>query len=417
MLENPLSVLRRLPAPVRVLLAGTLLNRSGTFIVPYLSLVLSRELHMSATGVGILISSYGASTLVSILVGGVLTDGLGRRTTLLLSLGGSGVLAMAMAYSPGAGAFVPLLVAFGFVAELYRPASTAMISDLLPSRDRATGFAALRVAVNLGFVIGMTLGGVLVDWRWRVLFVADGATTLLFGALIFFFSQETMPAHAEGHTAVSRRGLGLLRDGVYAQALVVSLAFGFVLFSFITVLPLTVTLWAGYPAAVYGGIVAVNGLLIAFLEMSLVSWLRRYRRLRVAALGLILGGVGFAMTALVPHWAWFLASLTIWTIGEMLVVPQQMSFLADWAPPAARGRYMGLYSATWSVGYAINPILLIPLHARAGDRLFWILLGLVLLPAAAVPWRLDRRADRPELLRGRTAEPAAADRPGPPTPS
>ena len=407
MLESPLALVQRLPAPVRLLLLGTLVNRSGTFIVPYLSLVLRRELHMSAAGAGMLISSYGAGSLVSILAGGVLTDVLGRRATLLFSLGGSGVLAVTMALSPGVRVFVPLLVAFGFVAELYRPASTAMISDLLPSRDRATGFAALRVAVNLGFAVGMTLGGALVDRHWRLMFVADGATTLLFGGLIFLFSRETMPAHAGGNATVPLRSFGAWRDGVFAQALVVSLAFGFVLFSFITVLPLTVTSWAGYPGVVYGAIVAVNGIIIALLEVSMVPWLRRFRRLRVAALGLVLGGLGFATTGLVPHWTCFLASLAVWTMGEILVVPQQMSFLADWAPPAARGRYMGLYSAAWSLGYAINPILLIPLHARVGDRLFWILIGLVLVPAAAVPWRLDRRADRPELLRGRTAEPAA----------
>jgi MFS family permease len=107
----------------------------------------------------------------------------------------------------------------------------------------------------------------------------------------------------------------------------------------------------------------VNGILIALLEVSMVSWLRRFRRLRVAALGLFLAGLGFATTGLVPYWTCFLASLAVWTMGEVLVVPQQMSFLADWAPPAARGRYMGLYSAAWSLGYAINPILLIPLHA------------------------------------------------------
>jgi MFS family permease len=410
MLESPLALIRRLPAPVRLLVVGTLINKLGSFIVPYLSLVLNREFHMSAAAAGGLITAYAVGSLISILAGGFLTDFLGRRTTLLVSLFGSGVLAMAMGLAPGAKAFVPLLLVFGFVAELYRPASHAIISDLLPSEDRATGFAALRVAINLGFAVGMAIGGLLVDWSWRVLFTADGVTTILFGATVFFFIRETRPttAPAEG-TAVAEVGgsTGPWRDGVYAQLMLSSVAFSLVVFCFLTILPLTVTLWAGYPAAVYGAIVGFNGLVIAAFEISVIAWLQRFRRLRVAALGIVLSAVGFALTGAIPHWAWFLLTVTLWTGGEILTLPQQMSFIADWAPPDARGRYMALYSATWSVGFALNPILLMPLHARVGERVFWPLLLLVLGPAALIPWRLDR-IDRPERLRGRSG-PATGD--------
>lgn len=404
MLESPLALIRRLPAPVRLLVVGTLINKLGSFIVPYLSLVLNREFHMTAAAAGALVTAYGVGSLVSILAGGFLTDFLGRRTTLLVSLFGSGVLAVAMGLAPGAKAFVPLLLVFGFVAELYRPAAHAIISDLLPSEQRATGFAALRVAINLGFAVGMTIGGLLVDWSWRVLFTADGITTILFGATVFFFIHETRPTTAPadgGGGGDSGRSAGPWRDGVYAQLMVSSVAFSLVVFCFLTILPLTVTLWAGYPAAVYGAIVGFNGLVIAAFEISIVAWLQRFRRLRVAALGLVLSALGFGLTGVMPHWAWFLFTVTLWTAGEIFTLPQQMSFIADWAPPEARGRYMALYSASWSVGFALNPILLMPLHAWAGERLFWPLLLLVLGPAAVIPWRLDR-IDRPERLRGRT---------------
>jgi len=402
MLESPFELVRRLPTAVRLLLFGTLVNKIGTFIVPYLSLVLNREFHLGAAKSGALVSAYGVGSLVSILAGGAITDSLGRRAALLVSLGGSGCLAISMALAPSVRAFVVLLVLFGFLAELYRPASSAIISDLLPSRDRATGYAALRVVVNLGFALGMAVGGAVVDWSWRVLFVADGATTILFGAMVFFLIHETKPPEEAGQMARGAEEMPFWRDAVYAQALLTSLAFSFVVFSFITVLPLTVTMWAGYPAAIYGAVVGLNGLLIAIFEVSMVAWLQRFRRLRVAALGVALTGLGFGLFGLVPHWAWFSLAIGVWTFGEMMALPQQMAFLADWAPPRARGRYLGFYAATWSVGFAINPILLLPLHAWAGERLFWGLMFLVLAPAAFMPWHLDRVADRPELLRGRS---------------
>src|SRR5206468_8189036 len=103
-------------------------------------------------------------------------DHLGRRVTLLLSLFGSGGIAIALGTVSSIAVFAPLLVLLGFIADLYRPAASAIIGDLLPSRQRATGFAALRTAVNLGFAVGMSLGGFLADWSWRLLFIGDGVT-------------------------------------------------------------------------------------------------------------------------------------------------------------------------------------------------------------------------------------------------
>jgi MFS family permease len=399
MLENPLAVMKRMPRPVRILIAGTFINKAGSFILPYLTLVLNREFHMTGGQAGALVMAYGVGSLVSIITGGVLTDALGRRRTLLLSLLGSGALAVAMAFSPSARVFVPLLVLFGFLADLYRPASSAIIGDLLPSEERASGFAALRVAVNLGFAVGMGLGGLLVAWSWRVLFAADGLTTAAFGLIVYASIAETRPALAQDTRVPAASSPW--RDAVYLQMVVASLGFSILVFSFVTALPLTITVSAGYPAWAYGALSGANGLLIAAFEVSVVAALQRYRRLKVAAVGMLLAGVGFGLTGFVMHWSWFLFTVVLWTLGEILTVPQQMAFIADWAPAEARGRYLGLYGATWSLGMALNPILILPLHARLPEVVFWPLTILLVAPAALVLRRLDREADRPERLRGR----------------
>ena len=107
-----------------------------------------------------------------------------------------------------------------------------------------------------------------------------------------------------------------------------------IFFSDMTVLPLTVTVSAGYPAVVYGLLVGLNGLLIALFEISVVAALQHRRRLRVAALGARLCGIGFGLTGLLLHWSWFLFAILLSTAGEILTSPQQMAFVADWAPPA-----------------------------------------------------------------------------------
>jgi MFS family permease len=398
---NPLRILARLPAPVRLLITGTLINKVGTFIVPFLTIVLLKEFRLSETEAAELLFAYGAGSIVSILTGGWLTDHLGRRVTLMISLFGSGFLAFGMGFAPSARVFVPLLVLLGFVADLYRPAASAIIGDLLPSDQRATGFAALRMAVNLGFAVGMAMGGLLADWNWRWLFFGDGLTTLLYGFVVYLRIPETRPEETKAPRASpGSPSENPLLDRVYLQMVSVAFIFSLIFFSHISVMPLTITISAGYPAVVYGLLIGVNGLLIALFEISMVERLRRFRRLRTAALGYLLVSFGFAAVGLVMHWGFFLGAVLLWTAGEILASPQQMSFIADWAPPRARGRYLSLYQATWSLAFAVNPVLFLPLHARLGERRFWGLMLLLGAPAALLLLHLDRTADRPELLRG-----------------
>jgi MFS family permease len=402
-MESPFRILAGLPGPVRLLVTGTLINRMGSFIVPFLTLVLLREFHLSEARAATLFAAYGAGSICSILVGGALTDRLGRRTTLMLSLFGSGTLALAMGVVTSVQVFVPLLLVFGFVADLYRPAASAVVGDLLSSRDRPVGFSALRMAVNLGFCTGMAVGGFIADWNWRFLFLGDGLTTLIFGLVVLFFIPETRPdpastarpgGESEGGAEVP------WRDRVFLQIGLAGFLTSIIFFSDLTIMPITITVSAGYPAAVYGGLVALNGFLIAAFEMSAVKALGRFRRLRVAAIGSVFLGVGFGLVGLWLRWPWFLLAILLSTTGEILTSPQQIAFAADWAPARARGRYLGFYQATWSLALAVNPLLLLPLHARLGEAAFWGLLSVMAVPPALLLLHLDRHADRPERLRG-----------------
>src|SRR5437867_1544420 len=106
--EGPVALFRRLPAPVRLLVAGTFLNRAGTFIVPFLTTVLSRDFGLEEDRIAPLVAAWGAGTFVSVLTGGWLSDRLGRRATMLLSLAGGGSLAVAMGFARSFSLLAPL---------------------------------------------------------------------------------------------------------------------------------------------------------------------------------------------------------------------------------------------------------------------------------------------------------------------
>ena len=194
---------------------------------------------------------------------------------------------------------------------------------------------------------------------------------------------------------------------MFLESVAVSFLFTLIFCSHLVVLPLTVTQSAGYPAVVFGLLAAVNGVLVALFEITIVAKLKRFRRLRLAALGYALAALGFGMIGLVMHWAWFLLAVLVFTLGEILSAPQQMAFVADWAPPEARGRYLSLYQATWSIAFAVNPALTLPLHAALGERLFWGLMPLVALPGRHRP-AAARRDGRPARAVARPLERAAA---------
>ena len=301
-------LLRSLPRPVQILIAGTFVNKAGTYIVPYLTIVLMRDFRLSPIQAGLAVAAYGFGSLVSIFAGGQTADRLGRRATMLLSLFGSGVLAMCLGFAPNLHTFVVLLLGFGFLADLFQPAASAIVTDLVPPEQRKLGFAGLRLAINLGFAAGVVAGGFLVDWDFRFLFWGDGLSTLAYGLVILFFIAETRPVGRAGEVAASP-----FEDAAYLKLVAASSAFPFLMFAVMTVLPITLTEGASYPSRTYGYIVGLNGLLVAMLELPVSARLPSVSRLPLAAFGLLVAALGVALNGLPPNLGVYVAAILLVT--------------------------------------------------------------------------------------------------------
>ena len=404
MFSETAAVLRSLPRPFRTLLLGIVLNRVATFIVPFLTLALTRDRGLTDAEAGLVFLAYGAGSVASLLVGGLLTDALGRRRTMLLSLLGAGTLAAGLGFARDTRLFVATLLLYGFIGDLYRPAVHSVMADLLPSERRAEGTAALRTAVNVGWAVGLSLGGLLADLGPKVLFLADGLTTIAFGFVVMAGVPETRRGGAAAEPL--RPGdlpRALARDPVLRGVVLCTVAWSLYMVCFMTVFPLTVEQWAGYPPVVYGLTLGLNGLLVALLQIPVSGRVARFRRLRTAALGMALGALAVAALPAFRRWEWFFVVMTVATLAEMLFVPLTTAFLSDWAPPEVRGTYLGLHQAAFSLAFALSPVVMLPLRRAVGDGWFWPLLLLPAVPAIPVLLRMDREADRPERLRGASA--------------
>ncbi|MGH3167970.1 MAG: MFS transporter, partial [Trebonia sp.] len=266
-----------LPRPFWVLWAGTLVNRLGMFVEPFLALYLTSARHLSLGQVGAVLAAYGAGSVFSQPLGGTLADRIGRRATLTGGMLANAAALIGLGYARG---LIPLAIAViitGFTIDIYRPASSAIVADLVGPQDRTRAYGLLFWAVNVGYSVAMVLGGTLARAGYGWLFWADALTCAVFGILVWRAIPETLPAAAGKGTAGSdtasqgqaetgkgtgRGGYGtVLRDPLMVSFTLLTLLIMCVYMQAYTTLPLAITR-SGLSPRDYGLAMAVNGIVI-----------------------------------------------------------------------------------------------------------------------------------------------------------
>ncbi|MGH3062995.1 MAG: MDR family MFS transporter [Gaiellaceae bacterium] len=394
--------IRSLPGPVWILCAGSFVNRFGSFVAVFLILYL-REKGYSIAEAGFIVSLYGAGNVVAAAVGGLVADRLGRRNAIAISMFSSAATLLALSQADEIVLIGALTVLAGLTGELYRPASAALLADLVPAGQRLPAFALNRFAINLGFAAGPATAGLLADRSFTYLFVGDALTSIVFGALAL----AALPEGVRTRRGEERRGEGIrtiARDRAFLFFLVSSVLGAFVYDQANVTFPLHVT-ESGLSNADYGLLISLNGLAIVLLELPFTSITQRFPAIPTLAVGSVLVGLGFALNA----WAESLAALAftvlIWTIGEIVYAPVASAYVADIAPVHLRGRYQGAFGLTWGISFMLGPLLGAVFFAWNGDA-FWLFCGVLgvlsagLLLAGSRTPRTESPAETPDAQPG-----------------
>nr|MDQ3283999.1 MFS transporter [Acidobacteriota bacterium] len=361
--------LRALPRPAWILFGGTFINRFGTFVMPFLALYLTREGY-TATQAGLAVSTYGAGHVIASMVGGHLADRIGRRHTIALSLFGScaGMLALSQAHT------LPMLLVLAFivgaVGELYRPAATALLGDLVPQEQRVAAFGMYRFAINLGFAIGPATAGFLADRSFFYIFAGDALTSFIYGVV----AMVALPHgnRSDGKNETPAEGFrSAFRDRAFMFFLAATLCMTWVEFQLHSTLPLHIVN-LGFSMSTYGSLMSINGVMIVLLELALTSWTQKYPPQPLIAIGYGLTALGYALTGIARGVPMLAFTVVIWTLGEMVHAPVTGAFVSGLAPERFRGRYMGLWHSTWSVGLLLGPVMGTWIYERSRAAL-WII--------------------------------------------
>lgn len=356
-----------LPQTIYVLCLGTLVNRAGTFVIIFLTMYLQNELELSPQFATRTIGLFGLGSILASLIGGHLADRVGRRTVMLSGLFGGAILLVVLSelrtpWMIGAGVF-----AFALLADMYRPAASAMMADVTEPAKRPAAFALMYVAINLGFAVGASVGGALSKLGFRWLFWGDALTAAAYGLIIALFIRETLasrivahhPVHSDGDRAVERpvplidAVRRILGDYVFLTFCVASLLVSFVFMQGISTFPLYLSK-LGYSPAEYGRVIALNGVLIVFLQLPLTAWLDRFDRSWIMVTGAALTAIGYGLMIWAVSLPALAGTVAIWTVGEILMAAYASSIVADLAPADLRARYMGVFSVTYAMAVMLG---------------------------------------------------------------
>lgn len=346
------SSLRALPRGAWVLFLGTFVNKVGTFVVPFLTLYLT-QLGYSLAAAGAALGAYGVGNLVAGVIGGQLADRLGRRATIVVSMFSGAAAMMLLSQARAYGLIVAFSALTGLPAEMYRPASSALLADLVPAGQRITAYSALRTAFNAGWAFGPALAGLIAEHGYFWLFAGDAITSALYGVVaLLALPSGQGPTDGRGSWGEVIRIMS--GDGRLLRMLAAVFAVSLVFMQQSSTFGVHVV-HLGFPAATYGVILSLNGAIIVFCELPLTTITRRFRARRVIALGYFLTGLAFPLNGLARTVPGLVAFMCLFTLGEMLAMPMASAYIADLAPASMRGRYMGIHGMTWTLALIVGP--------------------------------------------------------------
>lgn len=404
--------LKELPRGVWVLFVTTLVNRAGTMVLPFLILYLTRDLGFSASQAGAVLGLYGAGALVSAALSGRLSDVLGPMHVIRDSLFATGAILLVFPFARTFPSVVAMTLALSLASEAFRPASMAVVADLVKHGQRKPAFALTRLAINLGMSVGPALGGYLATVSFKFLFLVNGSSSILAGLVLLLALRRAPIHHAraslEAGVPVALPSRRAWSDPRLLFFLAAIFPVALVFFQHLSSMAIYLVRDLHLSEIDYGLLFTVNTLLIVALEVPINSATAHWSHRKTLALGAFLSAAGFG--ALAFTWDFWSVTVTVivWTFGEMFFFPAMAAYATDIAPAARRGEYMGLTQMAMSLAFAIGPWAGTAVLAEFGGRTLWLGAFAIGLVATGMMLRMPDAGTQPS-----TAEPLRSGAGGP----
>ena len=373
-----------------------LVNRSGTMVIPFMTIYLTQPAMGYSIGqAGIVMGLFGLGAVCGGLLGGRMTDRFGFYPVQLVTLSGGGILFILL----GQMKQFPLICIFTFLLSLindaFRPANSTAIAHYSKEENRTRSYSLNRLAINLGWAIGGAIGGLLASINYHLLFWVDGCTNILAAILLrYFLSPANNPHGHPQKLSVKATVLSPYRDRTYILFITLTALYGICFFQLFSTMPVYYKQVLHLPEYLIGLLMALNGGLIALFEMALVYKLEGKRpNLYYIGRGIFIVGLSFLLLELLPPFPLTAAIFTLLvTLAEISSMPFMNSFWVSRTTAVNRGQYAGLYTIAWSVAQVIGPAGGSQLVEYFGYSVLYWVMGALSIIASIGFWRLQQSA-------------------------
>ena len=186
------------PKQFWLLFWGLLISTIGSAMIwPFLMIYVSGKLDKPLSTIAFLLTINSISGLVSSAIAGPLTDRIGRKWVMAVSLFLHAVSFIFLGMANSMLSFILLMAVSGFVNPIYRVGADAMVADLIQLQKRADAYALLRISNNVGVALGPSIGGFIAVASYNTAFMFAAIGLTVYGFLVAFFARETNPIKEE----------------------------------------------------------------------------------------------------------------------------------------------------------------------------------------------------------------------------
>ncbi|MCC9042397.1 MFS transporter [Myroides sp. M-43] len=369
-----------------------LINRSGSMVLPFLGVYMTKELHFSQEETGYVLACFGVGSIIGTTLGGWITDKIGNYKVQYLSLLGSIPVFIMLPHFTSVISLALMMLLQSAVSEMFRPANSVAITMYAKPENITRAFSLNRMAVNLGFSIGPAMGGILAAVSYALLFYVN-ATAAFLAAIVFIYFFKGRKTNKE--LLLEQNDLEELNEvkdvsnkSPYKDKMFLIYSFFCTLYA-IAFLQLLSTLPIFYEKAVgldeiqIGLILGYSGLLIFLTEMLLVYVAEKYFTIRQTIVyGVMISALGYGMLAFDHGYIAIYISMTILCVSEMLAMPFTSTVTAMRAGSKNKGAYMGVNGLTFAIGFIISPILGTKVATHLGYDILWLGTAILVVIAA-----------------------------------
>jgi predicted MFS family arabinose efflux permease len=370
---NPYKGLKDLPHDMWALFFTSLINRSGTMVIPFLALYLTQKIGVTPTEAGTALLVYGAAAFIAAPLTGKLSDKISSIKVMKFALYGSGVLFFIYSFIEDYNWILVATFVLAAVNEAFRPANLSLITEIVTPTQRRMAFALNRLAINAGMSIGPVIGGFLTLIDYHYLFYANAFASIMAG--IYFSSVKWSSLSSEKVEETNEQKpkvrFAILNDKYFLFFLFAVIPANLVFFQHLGALPLYIVDDLGYTTAAFGLFGSINTVLIIIAEVPLNNWMNDTSYKKSLMIGALLAGIGFGGFAISTTVIPLIIAIIVFTFGEMIFFPTTAAYTSEIAPADRRGEYMGYYQMTFSFAFSAGPWLGTVVYEIYGSVILW----------------------------------------------